>query len=174
MIPPCGQVDPTVWASGSHRVGKWIPPCGQVDPTVWASGYHRAGKWIPPCGQAHRDIRPTDHREVHVIPVQEADDDVTQGAPKQDCCQSGVHPKGLHPSAKALTSCRSGGHSCPQTADRIYVNLTRVRAQLAARARRFKREKKVQDTWVYDGDIYVKRGDVIIKIVSYRHLDSFV
>ncbi|KAL8597829.1 hypothetical protein ACOMHN_061362 [Nucella lapillus] len=97
----------------SHRVGKRT---GTSDRQiiVWASAQgHQTDR--SSCGQAHRDIRPADHREVHVIPVQEADDDVTQGAQKQDCCQSAVHPKGLHPSAKALISCRSGGHSCPQT-----------------------------------------------------------
>ncbi|KAL8598269.1 hypothetical protein ACOMHN_035219 [Nucella lapillus] len=99
-----------------------------------------------------------------------------KGLKNKTAASLGLTPKGFTPPPRPSSATEAAATPVPKPGDRIYVNddLTRVRAQLAARARRFKREKKVQDTWVYDGDIYVKRGDVIIKIVSDRHLDSFV
>ena len=43
----------------------------------------------------------------------------------------------------------------------IYINddLTKVRSEIAARARQMKREKKIEDTWCRDGYIYVKTGE---------------
>ncbi|KAL8570590.1 hypothetical protein ACOMHN_008947 [Nucella lapillus] len=99
-----------------------------------------------------------------------------KGLKNKTAASLGFTPKGFTPPPRPSSAAEAVATPVPKPGNRIYVNddLIRVRAQLAARARRFKREKKVQDTWVYDGDIYVKRGDVIIKIVSDRHLDSFV
>ena len=53
-------------------------------------------------------------------------------------------------------------------------DLTRERCRVAARARQLKRDKKVKDTWVRDGEIYVKKNDDSInKLSTSRQLDVF-
>jgi hypothetical protein len=44
---------------------------------------------------------------------------------------------------------------------RIYINedLTKVRSEIAARARKLKQNKVVDDTWVRDGLIHIRRGE---------------
>ena len=64
----------------------------------------------------------------------------------------------------------------PSPAGRVYVNddLTRERSRVAARARQLKRDKKIKDTWVRDGEIYVKKNDDSInKLSTSRQLDVF-
>ena len=62
----------------------------------------------------------------------------------------------------------------PRAADRVFVNddLTRARAQLAAQARKLKREGGIQDTWVFDGDIFVKKGDAVTKVTTNSQLEA--
>ncbi|KAL8623698.1 hypothetical protein ACOMHN_004763 [Nucella lapillus] len=78
-----------------------------------------------------------------------------KGLKNKTAASLGFTPKGFPP-PRPSSAAEAVATPVPKPGDRIYVNddLTRVRAQLAAKARRFKREKKVQDTWVYDGDIY--------------------
>ena len=53
-------------------------------------------------------------------------------------------------------------------------DLTRERSRVAARARQLKRDKKVKDTWVRDGEICVKKNDDFInKLSTSRQLDVF-
>ena len=53
-------------------------------------------------------------------------------------------------------------------------DLTRERSRVAARARQLKRDKKVKDTWVRDGEICVKKNDDSInKLSTSRQLDVF-
>ena len=51
---------------------------------------------------------------------------------------------------------------------RIYVNedLTRKRAQLARLARTAKNNKKIKDTWVFDGKIFIKLQDDSVNVVT--------
>ena len=62
----------------------------------------------------------------------------------------------------------------PPPAERIFINddLTRARAKLAAQARQMKRDKKLQDTWVFDGEVFVKVKEKVIKLSSERHLNT--
>ena len=54
------------------------------------------------------------------------------------------------------------------------ASFTRERSRVAARARQLKRDKKVKDTWVRDGEIYVKKNDDSInKLSTSRQLDVF-
>ena len=62
------------------------------------------------------------------------------------------------------------------TAGRVYINddRTRERCRVAARARQLKRDKKIKDTWVRDGEIYVKNNDDSInKLSTSRQLGVF-
>ncbi|WP_419588901.1 hypothetical protein, partial [Thiolapillus sp.] len=59
---------------------------------------------------------------------------------------------------------------------RVYVNddLTRERSSVDARARRLKRDKKIKDTLVREGEIYVKKNDdSTIKVSTNRQLAVF-
>jgi exosome complex exonuclease DIS3/RRP44 len=58
---------------------------------------------------------------------------------------------------------------------RIFLNedLTRARSQVAARARQLKRDKKIDDTWVKDGAIFVKCGDTRLTFTSIPDLEQF-
>ena len=48
------------------------------------------------------------------------------------------------------------------------------RSRVAARARQLKRDKKIKDTWVRDGEIYVKKNDRSTnKMSTSRQLDVF-
>ena len=51
---------------------------------------------------------------------------------------------------------------------RIYVNedLTRKRAQLARLARTAKNDKKIKDTLVFDGKIFIKLQDDSVNVVT--------
>ena len=50
----------------------------------------------------------------------------------------------------------------------IYLNedLTRKRYQVARQARALKKDKKIDDTWTYDGKIFVKLNDGITRVVT--------
>ena len=64
----------------------------------------------------------------------------------------------------------------PSPAGGVYVkdDLTRETSSVAARARRLKRDKKIKDTWVRDGEICVKmKNDSTIKPSTNRQLAVF-
>ncbi|KAK7089187.1 uncharacterized protein [Littorina saxatilis] len=50
----------------------------------------------------------------------------------------------------------------------VFVNddLTRQRARLAAKARRLKQDRRIQDTWVRDGEIFIKRNEKITTVFN--------
>ena len=56
----------------------------------------------------------------------------------------------------------------------LYINedLTQVRANVASRARKLKRENIITDTWTRDGLIFIKKGDNVRKITTLREIDS--
>ena len=64
----------------------------------------------------------------------------------------------------------------PSPAGRVYVNddLTRETSGVAARAGRLKRDQKIKDTWLRNGEISVKKDDdSTIKVSTNRQLDVF-
>ena len=58
---------------------------------------------------------------------------------------------------------------------RLYINedLTKTRAEVAARARQLKRDGKLDDTWTRDGIIFVKKGDSVHRITTVREIHVF-
>ena len=58
---------------------------------------------------------------------------------------------------------------------RLYINedLTKTRAEVAARARQLKRDGKLDDTWTRDGIIFVKKGDSVHRIATVREIHVF-
>lgn len=56
----------------------------------------------------------------------------------------------------------------------VFVNddLTRQRARLAAKARRLKQERRIQDTWVRDGEIFIKKNEKISKVFNEEELEK--
>jgi hypothetical protein len=59
---------------------------------------------------------------------------------------------------------------------KIYINddLTKERAKVAAKARTLKKDKLIDDTWVRDGAVHVKRNDSKFVFTTMRVLNSFV
>ena len=53
-------------------------------------------------------------------------------------------------------------------------DLTRPRARLAARARKLRREGRLQETWVRDGDVFVKRGGQTHRVTTERQLEALL
>jgi hypothetical protein len=55
---------------------------------------------------------------------------------------------------------------------KIFINddLTTARARLAKEARDRKKRGDLQDTWVRDGVVFVKKGDSIIRVITMRQL----
>ncbi|KAL8606910.1 hypothetical protein ACOMHN_048706 [Nucella lapillus] len=70
-----------------------------------------------------------------------------KGLKNKTAASLGFTPKGFTPPPRPSSAAEAAATPVPKPGNRIYVNddLTRVRAQLAARARRFKREKKAVD-----------------------------
>ena len=58
------------------------------------------------------------------------------------------------------------------TKERIYINedLTKYRADLLFRAREFKREKKIEDCWSWDGKILIKNK--VSKVILIRTVED--
>ncbi|XP_070200949.1 uncharacterized protein [Littorina saxatilis] len=56
----------------------------------------------------------------------------------------------------------------------VFVNddLTRQRARLAAEARRLKQERRIEDTWVRDGEIFIKKNEKITKVFNEEELEK--
>jgi hypothetical protein len=68
-------------------------------------------------------------------------------------------------------------HNGPPTTPRIFINedLTKERARIAAKAREWKREKVIVDTWTRDGIVFIKKDDSnISRVTTYRQLLSLV
>ena len=59
---------------------------------------------------------------------------------------------------------------------RIYVNddLTKLRAQVAAKARDLKKTKRIDDTWVRDGAIHIKKGASKFVFSNMKDLEMFI
>jgi hypothetical protein len=59
---------------------------------------------------------------------------------------------------------------------KIFINddLTKTRSQVAKKARELKKDKRVDDTWVRDGAVHVKRGESKFVFTNMRDLDSFI
>ncbi|XP_070184945.1 uncharacterized protein [Littorina saxatilis] len=55
---------------------------------------------------------------------------------------------------------------------KLFINddLTQERAKIAAKARTYKREKTIEDTWVRDGVVFVKMNGVVRRITELRCL----
>jgi cell division septum initiation protein DivIVA len=66
--------------------------------------------------------------------------------------------------------------STNRTVHKIFINddLTQTRSKVAVKARELKRDKRVDDTWVRDGAIHVKRGESKFVFTRMRDLDSFI
>ena len=58
---------------------------------------------------------------------------------------------------------------------RLYINedLTKTRAEVAARATQLKRDGKLDDTWTWEGFIFVKKGDSVNRITTVREIHVF-
>ncbi|KAL8610822.1 hypothetical protein ACOMHN_056677 [Nucella lapillus] len=73
------------------------------------------------------------------------------------------------PTAPVSGSQRSAGPS----ARRLYVNedLTRIRADVARRARALKKAGKISDTWCRDGITFVKKGGEVLKLTRLSQIE---
>ena len=61
-------------------------------------------------------------------------------------------------------------------AKKIYINddLTKLRAEIAAKARKLKKDGKIGDTWNRDGIIFVKdNSEHIIRVTKVKGLEVF-
>ncbi|KAK7462021.1 hypothetical protein BaRGS_00038550 [Batillaria attramentaria] len=61
------------------------------------------------------------------------------------------------------------------TTNKIYVNddLTATRATLAAKARKLKKDNKIDDTWSRDGVVFLKKNDSVHRLTTLRELAPF-
>ncbi|KAL8615671.1 hypothetical protein ACOMHN_034821 [Nucella lapillus] len=73
------------------------------------------------------------------------------------------------PTAPVSGSQRSAGPS----ARRLYVkeDLTRIRADVARRARALKKAGKISDTWCRDGITFVKKGGEVLKLTRLSQIE---
>jgi hypothetical protein len=88
----------------------------------------------------------------------------------KDVDAAGLFP---HPNWPALPA--HTDRSRPAPVHRIFINddLTKSRSLLAARARKLKKDKRVDDTWVRDGTIFVKCGESKKAFTTLRDLDLY-
>ena len=127
---------------------------------------HRVGK----PGKMGRDVlvKFTSYRYKHLIMR------ARSGLKNKDAARLGLSPAGAVRQPESAAA--AAAMPIPSPAGRVYVNddLTRERSRVAARARQLKRDKKIKDTWVRDGEIYVKKNDDSInKLSTSRQLDVF-
>ncbi|XP_070184920.1 uncharacterized protein, partial [Littorina saxatilis] len=68
---------------------------------------------------------------------------------------------------------KRGDSAGPQRHPNIFVNedLTKTRAGIAGRARKLKREGRLEDTWTRDGMIFVKKRGSVTKLTTMRELE---
>lgn len=91
---------------------------------------------------------------------------------------SAKHPNGLPPqiilkftsyaARRKVMKARKSLKDLKDRPCRIYINedLTRKRAQIATAARSAKDAKKILDTWVFDGKIFLKLMDETVSVVT--------
>ena len=125
---------------------------------------HQVGK----PAKMRRDVlvKFTSYRYKHLIMR------ASSGLTNKDAARLGLSPAGAvrQPESAAATAATP----VPSPAGRVYVNddLTRERSRVTARARQLKRDEKIKDTWVRDGEIYVKINDGSIdKLSTSRRSD---
>ncbi|KAL8593008.1 hypothetical protein ACOMHN_017938 [Nucella lapillus] len=77
------------------------------------------------------------------------------------------------PHSSQSSRSRPGGPAA--VVPRVYINhdLTRERAEIAWMARNFKRQRKIDDTWVYDGVIFVRQGESTYRVTTKREMRVF-
>ncbi|KAL8603448.1 hypothetical protein ACOMHN_053115 [Nucella lapillus] len=77
------------------------------------------------------------------------------------------------PHSSQSSRSRPGGPAA--VVPRVYINhdLTRERAEIAWMARNFKRQRKIDDTWVYDGVIFVRQGESTHRVTTKRKMRVF-
>ena len=127
---------------------------------------HRVGK----PGKMRRDIvvKFTSYRHKYLIKK------TRSHLKNKNAALSGITPAGA--TRQPVSAAGAAATPVPSPAGRVYVNddLTRKTSSVAARARRLKRDKKIKDTLVRDGEIYVKKNDdSTIKVSTNRQLAVF-
>ncbi|KAL8609191.1 hypothetical protein ACOMHN_058811 [Nucella lapillus] len=77
------------------------------------------------------------------------------------------------PHSSQSSRSRPGGPAA--VVPRVYINhdLTRERAEIAWMVRYFKRQRKIDDTWVYDGVIFVRQGESTYRVATKREMRVF-
>jgi hypothetical protein len=75
--------------------------------------------------------------------------------------------------ASASGSASASSNGSPST-PRLYFNddLTKTRSEVAATGRLLKRTKKIEDTWVRDGNVFVRCDGVVKRANTKREMDS--
>ncbi|KAL8566785.1 hypothetical protein ACOMHN_005736 [Nucella lapillus] len=91
---------------------------------------------------------------------------------------SGIDRKKKFPKAEWPTLSRGfqPSGSCSQgLVPRVYFNhdLTRERAQIAWMTRNYKKQKRMDDTWVFDGVIFVRLGEKTYRVTAKREMKVF-
>ena len=126
--------------------------------------------WVGKPAKMGRDVfvKFTSYRYKHLIMRAHS------GLKIKAAARLGLSPAGAvrQPESAAATAATP----VPSPAGRVYVNddLTRERSRVTARARQLKRDKKIKDTWVHDGEMYVKKNDDSInKLFTSHQLDMF-
>lgn len=79
------------------------------------------------------------------------------------------------PPLPATATAAGSSNSSASPVHRIFINedLTKIRAEVAAKARQLKRNGKVDDTWIRDGIIFVKKSDTVNRISTLREIQMF-
>lgn len=59
-----------------------------------------------------------------------------------------------------------------KSASSVFINedLTKIRAEMAAKCREFLREEKVDGTWTRDGAIFIKKGETVHRLTTMREV----
>ncbi|KAL8623154.1 hypothetical protein ACOMHN_057953 [Nucella lapillus] len=70
---------------------------------------------------------------------------------------------------------RPGGSATTTAVPRVYLNedLTKECSEIAWMGRNFKRQKKIENTWVYDGFIFVKQAGSTYRVTTKREMRLF-
>ena len=88
-----------------------------------------------------------------------------------------VDTRKLFPDASwpALPRSAQASGSRAAATPRVFFNhdLTKLRSEIAFRARNLKRHKKVSDTWVGDGVVFLKKGERVYRVTTMRELRVF-
>ena len=159
---PSLALDPT-FGIHSHKTLDTAQPCQPIGVTLPDNAIdrsHRVGKVT--AGGVNRDrpilVKFTSYK------YKEAMMKARRGLNKIDATK--IFPDSQWPALPARSTAR---------VHRLYINedLTRTRAEVAARARQLKRDGKLDDTWTRDGIIFVKKGDSVHRITTVREIHVF-